>query len=139
MHYRLGHLSFQRLTLLRDQLHLFCNKYKDSRLVQCDVCPLAKQKRLSFTSNNHTSPNPFDLVHCDTWGPYHVPIHSGYRYLLTLVDDCTGFTWVYLMRHKLDASCIIPKFFKMIETRFQMSFKKLSTNSFMWRDLNKIL
>ena len=30
----------------------------------CDICPLSKQKRLSFTSNNHVASEIFDLVHC---------------------------------------------------------------------------
>ncbi|XP_022156583.1 uncharacterized protein LOC111023463 [Momordica charantia] len=29
----------------------------------CDICPLAKQKRLSFSSNNRLSATAFDLVH----------------------------------------------------------------------------
>ncbi|RDY04653.1 hypothetical protein CR513_11617, partial [Mucuna pruriens] len=55
-------------------------------------CPLSKFLHLSFISNNF-SPNPFDLVHCDIWGPYHQPSHDGNRFFLTIDDDCTRFTW----------------------------------------------
>ena len=29
----------------------------------------------------------FDLVHCDLWGPFLVPIIEGYMFFLTIVDD----------------------------------------------------
>ncbi|XP_022856063.1 uncharacterized protein LOC111377235, partial [Olea europaea var. sylvestris] len=99
-HHRLGHLSFKKLAPLKDSLGLKFDQSKDHNSIPSNVCPLAKQRRLSFVSNNHFSANAFDLVHCDTWGPYHVASHSGHRYFLTLVNDSTRFTWVYLMKHK---------------------------------------
>ena len=82
----------------------------------CYICPLAKHKRLPFVSHNHMSHIPFDLVHCDIWGPYHVSTCSGYTYFLTVVDDCTRFTWIYMLKHKSDAAVATPKFFNMVET-----------------------
>lgn len=125
-HHKLGHLLFQKLVFLKDQLHLSCDKNGNHNSVHCNVCPLVKQRRLSFVSNNHLSINAFDWTTCDTWGPYHVPFHFGYMYFLTLVDDCTCFTWSYLMKHKLESIYIIPTFFKMIEIQFQKIIKKFS-------------
>ena len=62
-HKRLGHLSFKRMELIKDQLH-----FHDANNDICSVCPLAKQRRLSFVSNNQLSKCAFDLIHCDTWG-----------------------------------------------------------------------
>lgn len=67
-----------------------------------------------------------NLVHCDTWSPYHIPTH--YQYFLTLVDDCTKFTWVYLMKQKSDVSFIIPKFFSLIETQFSKVIKRFRSD-----------
>lgn len=89
-HNRLGHLSFKRLDYLRDQLHLKNDKRNYN--VPCFICPLAKQRCLSFVSNNHLSPNAFDLIHGDIWGTYSSQTRDGHRYFLTLVDDCTRFT-----------------------------------------------
>ena len=66
----------------------------------CEICPLAKHKRLHFPFHNHVSKFPFDLIHCDIWGPYVVPIVAGQKYFLTIIDDCTRSTWVYLMKSK---------------------------------------
>ena len=112
-HERHGHLSFQRSEFLQPQLH--CNTKHDTH-VPCYIYPLAKQHRLSFSSHNHMSKSPFDLVHCDIWGPFHVPSITGYKFFLTLVDDHTRFTWIHLLKHKSYALTVIPKFFKLVQT-----------------------
>ena len=62
-HNRLGYLSYKKLGLLKDVL--CSNVSKAHKASPCYVCPLAKQRRLSFTSNNHVAHSPFDLIHCD--------------------------------------------------------------------------
>lgn len=96
-HMRLGHPSDARLRLLATKNFdiSFSNK-------PCDFCPLAKQTRLPFTLSSITSTAPFDLIHCDIWGPHKVSSHSGAKYFLTIVDDFTRCTWVYLMHYKSD-------------------------------------
>ncbi|XP_031280999.1 uncharacterized protein LOC116139474 [Pistacia vera] len=76
-----------------------------------------------FESNNHLSKFPFDLVHCDIWGPYPTVSYTGHRFFLTLVDDCTRFNWVYLLKNKSDAVSVIPKFFNMVSTQFNAKIK----------------
>ena len=107
-HNRLGHLSFKRLDSLKNQLLYDTSGF--NKTIPCYICPLAKQRRLSFTSHNHMSQFPFDLVHCDIWGPYHVSSHSGYRFFLTLVDDCTRFTWIFYSNRNLMLVLLFPSF-----------------------------
>ena len=120
-HHRLGHLSFKRLSLIQSQLP--CIVSKCNNVQPCYICPLAKHRCLSFPSNNHMSKFPFDLVHCDVWGPYNVSAMFGYRYFLTIVDDCTRFTWIYLLKQKSDAIVAIPQFFNMISNQFNSTIK----------------
>lgn len=60
------------------------------------ICPLAKQKHLSFSSNNHVASHVFDLIHCDVWGPFKASTYNGFRYFLTLAmmiaQGLLGFT-----------------------------------------------
>lgn len=70
-HQRFGHPSFNKLQML-DSIPV-SNKEFDS--IPCLICPLAKQKKLSFPSLNNVKPNQFDLVHCDIWGQYCVNSH----------------------------------------------------------------
>ena len=60
-HARFGHPSDEILHLLnKNDLISLSSKYNSH---DCTVCPVSKFKRLSFTSNNHFSDNPFDLIH----------------------------------------------------------------------------
>jgi hypothetical protein len=76
--------------------------HSDNDVSLCTICPLAKQKRLPFPNKNNFI-SSFDLLHVDIWGPYHTVTVEGYKYFLTLVDDCTRTTWLYLMKFKSKA------------------------------------
>lgn len=105
-HKRLGHLSFSKLQSMNSSLSL--SKQKENIDSHCHVCHLSKQKHLPFVSHQNKSENPFDLLHIDTWGPFSTPTHDGFRYFLTIVDDCSRATWVYLLKHKSDVLTIFP-------------------------------
>ena len=126
-HHRLGHPSSQRLALLSPQLQCDFSSCIDHEL--CYICPLAKQKRLPFVSHNNLSKSPFDLIHVDIWGPYPVNTHSGHRFFLTIVDDCTRFTWVFSLKHKSDVNDIIPYFFNLVAAQFHATIKSLRSDN----------
>ena len=70
-HFRLGHLS-------HDKLGILCKNHSyisHSNNTHCIVCPLAKQKHLPFDDSNTKSVSPFNIVHMDIWGP---PFHFLY-------------------------------------------------------------
>lgn len=75
------------------------------------------------------SDSPFDLVHCDIWGPYHVPSHDNKRYFLTLVDDHTRFTWIYMLQYKSEAKTYIQQFFALVETQFHITTKQFRSDN----------
>ncbi|KAF7112856.1 hypothetical protein RHSIM_RhsimUnG0185000 [Rhododendron simsii] len=114
-HWRLGHPSHHRLSeLAKNVPSISCsNKYV------CDVCPQAKQTKLSFPTSSISSNNPFQLIHVDIWGSFSQQSMSGARYFLTIVDDFSRCTWVYLMRFKSDTSYHLKSFFSMVKTQFQ--------------------
>lgn len=95
----------------------------------CSVCPLAKQKRLAFISNNKLSPKPFDLVHIDVWGPFSTESVEGFRYFFTLVDDCTRMTWVYMLRNKSDVSVSFPTFLKLVNSQYNAKVKAIRSDN----------
>ncbi|KAJ9553297.1 hypothetical protein OSB04_017342 [Centaurea solstitialis] len=91
-HQRFGHPSNKKLLLIKSLLNVKTSSQENS----CIFCPLSKQKRLPFVSLNNVCDKSFDLVHLDTWGPFHLPDKNGYKYFLTLVDDHNRYTWVFL-------------------------------------------
>ena len=83
----------------------------------CNLCPLAKQ-RLPYLSLNKRQDAAFDLIHVDTWGPFATAIVEGYKYFLTIVDDYSRATWVYMLKSKLDVRKFIPDFFALVKRQF---------------------
>ena len=50
-------------------------------------------------------------------------------YFLTIVDDATRSTWVYLMKSKLDTRPLLISFCKMISTQFHTNVKAIRTDN----------
>lgn len=70
-YHRLGHLSLKRLSSMKSILGL-----SDLHSLPCHICPIAKQRRLSFPFNNNVADAVFDLIVI-----FGVPL----RYLLMMV------------------------------------------------------
>lgn len=108
-HAKVRHPSHKHLLALKDLLHI--NSIENMSFDPCLICPLAKQRHLSFVSHNNIAATVFDLVHYDIWGPYEFLTHAGFQYFLTLVDDFSRYTWMFLLRKKFDALTVVSWFF----------------------------
>ena len=86
-HARLEHLSDAKLALMNENNLPLINS---NEKFHCDICPLAKQKRLPLNTSSHISSEWFDLIHCDLQGPYSVSTIDGCRFFLTIVDVVQG-------------------------------------------------
>ena len=123
-HLRLGHPSFDRLrTIQQIDKSVTCNK------IDYFVYPLAKQKRNRFSLHVRNTVCPFELIHMDVWGPFATPTLDGHRYFLTIVDDFSRVTWVYLLRSKSDVSTIVPSFYRMVLAQFNQKIKVRRTDN----------
>src|ERR1051325_3805765 len=120
-HCRLGHPSFRVVKVLFP--FLFKNLNVES--LHCDVCELAKHKRVPFPISKKMSPCPFFLVHTDVWGPAYVPNISGAKWFLTFIDDCTRVTWVFLLKQKSEVSSVFFQFVSMIKNQFGVGIKRI--------------
>lgn len=84
-HRRLGHLSFTYLRMLKP--NLFLNVMENE--FKCEVCELAKSKRISYIPSNSKTNVPFMVIHSDVWGPAKVPTPNGAQYFVNFIDECT--------------------------------------------------
>jgi len=74
----------------------------------------SKQKRLPFPSSSTKSTQFFDLLHVDRGHFNHVYV-EGYKYFLTIKDDFIQYTWIYLMKTKVETPTHLQNFINMIE------------------------
>ena len=95
----------------------------------CDICPKAKQHRLAFPTSSISTTAAFELIHIDTWGPYHTKARSGHRYFLTIVDDFSRATWTHLMVTKDEAISILKSFVTMVLTQFHAHVKTIRSDN----------
>lgn len=90
---------------------------------------MSKFIKLSYPlSSSHASP-PFELIHMDIWGPYRVCSKGKYRYLMTIVDDYTRHTWVYLLQYKFDSLHTLESFLSYVQTQFATLIKHLRSDN----------
>jgi hypothetical protein len=125
-HYRMGHLSHSRLKLLHSNNPQIACDLLDT---PCTVCPLARQKRLSFPHSVSCSSSIFALVHCDIWGPFSVGSRNGHHYFLTIVDDYSRFTWIHLLQSKDQTRTYLKSFFHFVENQFDSKIKILRSDN----------
>lgn len=123
-HNRLGHMPFSKMKQIAELSHLSHNSTK-----VCLTCPLAKFTKLPYTLSASHAANTFDLVHIDIWGPYKVCTKGKFRFFLTIVDDKTRHTWVYLLQHKYEALKTIETFMNYIHTHFMSTIKTLRSDN----------
>ena len=121
-----GHVSDNKLSTLHNSLPDVI-QFRSNK--NCVLYPIAKKKKLHFPSFNHIFDNAFDIVHCDVWSPFVKSTQEGYKYFLTLVDDATRSTWVYLMKSKLDTRHLLVSFYNMTCTQFHTKIKVFRTDN----------
>lgn len=126
-HCRLGHISPSRLVLITDPI--VTNNLRLHNQKPCSICPLAKQHHLPFPHSEHSSLHAFDIVHCDIWGPNSIISKDGFRFFLTIVDDFSKTTWVYMLKNKSETRTCIVTFCNLIETQFQTKIKILRSDN----------
>ena len=118
-HSRLGHISHSRLSFIPKNFLKFSIQSDNT----CPISPLAKKHRLPFGTSEISSKKPFDLIHCNIWGRYKYSSLAGAHYFLTIVDDYTCFTWIFLMKHKDEAQPLIKRFFSYVSHQFESHIK----------------
>ena len=62
-------------------------------------------------------------MHCDIWGSHKTPTHFGKRFFLTIVDDYTRCTWLFLKNHKSETQHLLESFITFAQNQFQTSIK----------------
>lgn len=95
----------------------------------CDVCLQAKQCCDSFSTSNNKASEIIEMIHCDVWGPYRIPSLCNAYYFLTIVDDYSRGTWVFLLHDKVQVQKTLQNFLKMGANQFGKTVKILRSDN----------
>ena len=77
----------------------FLPKFAIDNNHKCEICVESKMTRPPFNSIDRIT-KPLDLIHSDICDLKFVQIRGGKKYFITFVDDCTRYSYVYLLRSK---------------------------------------
>ena len=66
-----------------------------------------------------------ELVHTDVCGPMQTTTPSGNRYFMTMIDDHSKYTKVYLLKNKSEVPNKIKEYVKYVQTKFRITPKKI--------------
>jgi transposase InsO family protein len=124
-HLRLGHLSHDRMQCM-NKMYSYISV---SGHVACDICQMARQRKLSFSISKNNAHAMFDLVHADIWGPFSTESIHGFKYFLTILDDYSRHVWVVMMKNKSEASEKIRSFVYMVENQFEKKVKTVRSDN----------
>ena len=93
-----------------------------------DLRPSSLSKRVQYPSRNNRTLDPFQILHCDVWGPSPTTDLLGNRYFLVCTDNCSRFSWVFLLKAKSAVSSSIRNLCPLIKRQFGKHVKGLRTN-----------
>lgn len=98
------------------------NLVTDMKIIDCGIkgicktCIKGKMTRQSFPKKSFSkTEEPLDLIHTDVCGPMQTKTPGNKRYVLTLVDDYSRYTVVYLMEQKSDTAEKIQDYVRSVK------------------------
>lgn len=111
-HRRLGHAHPAAVQLfLQNSLGMHESRVSFS----CSDCTLGKIQRSPATKPLMKSTRVLEIIHSDLLSPISPLTVSGYKYIMTLIDDYTRHSWIYLLRSKDEVFKSFVNFKTMVE------------------------
>ncbi|KAJ4703769.1 Retrovirus-related Pol polyprotein from transposon TNT 1-94 [Melia azedarach] len=137
-HMRLGHMSARGMQILSKGDLLCGHKVKD--LEFCEHCIFGKLHRSKFLKAIHRTKGTLDYIHSDCWGLSRVESLGGHRYFVSMIDDFSRMTWVFIMKHKSKAFKNFRLWKALVENQTGKKIKRLRTDNgmeFYWSEFDE--
>jgi transposase InsO family protein len=143
-HNRLGHRDPKAIQLLEQQLESFQIKQCQTRQI-CECCIQAKLTTKPLPKKSETRTNAvldivhtdvcgpmqtltLDIVHTDVCGPMQTLTPSGRKYFMTMIDDFSKYTIIYLLKNKSEVPDKIKEYVKLVQTKFNKTPKVIRSD-----------
>jgi hypothetical protein len=132
-HQRLGHVNIHGLQQLVAQsrikgINVPPRHFRKKCSSKCEVCIMAKHNRSAFRSRRNRATEPLAVLHSDVCGPYPIVSMGGGLYVVTLLDEATGYCGAAILRKKSDAPSQLMKMINEWENLLGMKCKMLFTD-----------
>ncbi|KAL6124839.1 hypothetical protein ACLB2K_077348 [Fragaria x ananassa] len=85
--------------------------------------------RRKFPKAIHRTKGTLDYIHSDCWGPSRVDSSGGHRYFVSMIDDYSRMTWVFVMKHKNDVFKNFKQWKALVENQTGKKIKRLRTDN----------
>ncbi|KAH0694058.1 hypothetical protein KY285_021155 [Solanum tuberosum] len=93
-HARLGYMSYNKLKIMMQPLKLKgLPKLEIRGDIICAGCQYGNAHQLLYRESKYQAKEPLELVHSDVFGPVKQSCISGYRYMVTFIDDFLIASW----------------------------------------------
>ena len=95
----------------------------------CECCIKAKMSKKSVPKKSESRASEIlELIHTDVCGPMQTTTPSGNRYFMTMIDDHSKYTKVYLLKNKSEVPNKIKEYVKYVQTKFRITPKKIRSD-----------
>ena len=101
-HKILGHCNKSQIKKLLNLVNGLKIKLTSNYALNCDICI---QEKMSNDRNKNLvckATKILALVHSDLAGPFQPLAEDGYKYVIDFIDDYSGLTILYFLKHKSD-------------------------------------
>ena len=107
-HSNLGHCNQSDILKLEPLVDGMTISKKDK--LNCAPCALGKLTNKRNKAASERAKAPFEMVSSDVCGPVSPASTDGFRWVISLIDNYSGFAFVYFMKNKSDAAAVLRKF-----------------------------
>jgi transposase InsO family protein len=132
-HERLGLLSYGTMArMTQDEavegMDVSIKELKCRMSEVCEVCIKAKQAAVSHVESDSRAVQPLQLVHSDLMGPFKPASAGGNLYLMTPLDDYSGYAAVKPLKHKSEATAELKLIITAWERQTEKQVKAVRTD-----------
>nr|ABF93649.1 retrotransposon protein, putative, Ty1-copia subclass [Oryza sativa Japonica Group] len=125
-HSRLCHVNFGCMTRLANMSLI--PKFTLVKGSKCHTCVQSKQPRKPHKASEARNLAPLELVHSDLCEMNGLLTKGGKKYFMTLIDDCTRFCYVYLLKTKDEALHYFKIYKAEVENQLERKIKRLRSD-----------
>jgi hypothetical protein len=124
-----GHISFHALKSLAGKDMVRGLPHFDHVNQVCDGCMIAKHRRAPLPmSSEFRATDTLELLHTDMCSPISPQKFSGKKYFLLVVDDCTRYMWIVLIKSKDEALSSLKKIKNSTKNQLNLKVKAIRTD-----------